>query len=82
MNMSIISKQRKQQFILNKLKNRHRFHLSLKKQQIFRKHKKLELVDWETEQRIGQALAEKGQGIIISSREELHSFLESISTNV
>ncbi len=41
--------------------------------------KKLEMVSEETEERIGQALAEKGQGIIISSREELHSFLESIS---
>jgi hypothetical protein len=43
--------------------------------------KKLPIVDAETDERIGQALAEKGQGVVLTTKEEINSFLASITVD-
>jgi len=78
--MVIMGKQKKAQLRLNQLKHRPYPHLLRKKQVVFHQRRKLELLDAETDCRIGQALAEHkaGLGIRIKTDEELAQFLTSL----
>ncbi len=81
------TEQEAENFMLSYLET-HRDFLNIIRQKFFlpkkisRKQKvKLEMVDAETNKRIGQALAEKGQGVVLSTKEEIYSFLASLRTD-
>jgi hypothetical protein len=79
--MVITNQQEAEKFVLSYLENNQEFRQVVKKRFFPPKRKrKLELVDPETEQRIGEALAEikAGNYVLVSNHDELDAYLDSI----
>ncbi len=79
--MNITNQQEAEKFVLSYLETHQEFRLVVKKRFFLPKRKrKLELVDPETEQRIGEALEniKAGNYVLVSNHQELDAYLDSI----
>jgi len=78
--MNITNQQEAEKFIFSYLEQNPKILPLIKKRFFARKKQALPLVDIETEQRIGEALAEikAGNYVLVSNPQELDNYLDSI----